>query len=229
MPWHAFMRVLINLKKNKYMIKKIKILAVLAMMSAMPVLASASTITSYMQLGSRGTDVTTLQTYLATDRTIYPQGLVTGYFGGLTQSAVSNFQERNGIDNTIGNGRVGPATLAVLNAKMNGTSVNTGDMAPMISAVGVNASSNSANVVWNTNEAAKGTVYYSTTPLVTYENTNSVNVSGSVAMTDGNLHVSQNVSLQNLQNNTTYYYMIYTTDASGYVSVTWPATFHTNN
>lgn len=216
-------------KKNKYMMKKIQVLAVLTMVTAMPFLASAATITSYMQLGSRGADVTTLQTYLATDRTIYPQGLVTGYFGGLTKSAVSNFQERNGIDNTIGNGRVGPATLAVLNTKMNGGSVNTGDTAPMISAAGVNVSRNSANVVWNTNEASKGVVYYSNVPLTTYENTNSVNVSGTTAMTDTNLNISQNVALSNLQANTTYYYMIYTTDASGYVSVTWPATFQTTN
>ncbi len=216
-------------KKNKYMMKKIQVLAVLTMAVAMPFLASAATITSYMYVGSTGADVTTLQTYLATDRTIYPQGLVTGYYGTLTKSAVSNFQERNGIDNTIGNGRVGPATLAVLNQKMNGTSVNMGDTAPMISAVGVNVSRNSANVVWNTNEASKGVVYYSTTPLVTYENTNSVNVSGMTAMTDTNLNISQNVALSNLQANTTYYYMIYTTDASGYVSVTWPATFQTTN
>jgi peptidoglycan hydrolase-like protein with peptidoglycan-binding domain len=211
------------------MIKKTKILAVLTMVIGMPFMTSASTITSYMQLGSRGTDVTTLQTYLATDRSIYPQGLVTGYFGGLTKSAVSNFQERNGIDNTIGNGRVGPATLAVLNAKMNGNPVAVGDTAPMISSVGVNVGINSASVVWNTNEASKGVVYYSTTPLVTYENINSVNVSGMTAMTDSNLNISQNVALSNLQANTTYYYMIYTTDSSGYVSVTWPATFQTTN
>lgn len=48
-------------------------------------------------------------------------------------------------------------------------------------------------------------------------------------MTDSNLNISQNVALSNLQANTTYYYMIYTTDSSGYVSVTWPATFQTTN
>jgi len=33
----------------------------------------------------------------------------------------------------------------------------------------------------------------------------------------------------NLQSDTVYYYLIYTTDQSGNVSVTWPASFHTNN
>lgn len=210
------------------MITKIKVLAVLTMVTAMPFLASAATISTYMQLGSRGADVTTLQTYLATDRSIYPQGLVTGYFGSLTKSAVSNFQERNGIDNTIGNGRVGPATLAVLNVKMAGGIVSPMASAPVISAVGVNVTNSSATVVWNTNEASRGMVYYSNTPLVTYENTNSVNVSGATAMTDSNLNIAQSVVISGLQSNTTYYYMVYTTDAAGLVSVTWPGTFRTN-
>jgi len=37
------------------------------------------------------------------------------------------------------------------------------------------------------------------------------------------------VSLQNLQPNTTYFYLIYTTDQKGNVSVTWPSTFQTTN
>jgi phosphodiesterase/alkaline phosphatase D-like protein len=56
-----------------------------------------------------------------------------------------------------------------------------------------------------------------------------VNVSGSTAMTDTNFRNAQSVSLQNLQANTTYYYLIYTTDQTGNVSVTWPATFQTTN
>jgi hypothetical protein len=72
-------------------------------------------------------------------------------------------------------------------------------------------------------------VYYSTSPLVTYERENSVDVSGSTAYTDTNIHTSQNVYLSNLQANSTYYYMIYTTDQNGNVSVTWPQTFQTTN
>jgi len=63
--------------------------------------ANAATLTRQLELGMRGDDVSSLQTFLAQDVTIYPQGLVTGYFGSLTKSAVSNFQARNGIS-TVG-------------------------------------------------------------------------------------------------------------------------------
>ncbi len=182
-----------------------------------------------LQLGMSGNDVSLLQTFLAGDATLYPQGLVTGYFGSLTKSAVSNFQARNGISNI---GRVGPQTLPILNLQMaNGLSNNTNGtgVAPLITSVSVSVSKNYANVIWNTNEFARGIVYYSTSPLVTYERTNSVDVSGATAMTDNDFHSSQNVSLQNLQANTVYYYLVYTTDQAGNVSVSWPSTFQTTN
>ena len=105
---------------------------------------------------------------------------------------------------------------------------NNGVAATILS-VGMSPSRNSASVTWNTNELAKGHLYYSTSPLMTVEHLNSVEVSGTVAATDGNLRTSQGVTLQNLQANTTYYYMVYTTDASGNVSVTWPTSFSTTN
>ncbi len=194
-----------------------------------PALSSAATLYRQLQLGMSGADVTDLQTFLAIDPTIYPQGLVTGYFGSLTKSAVSNFQERNNIDNTFGNGRVGPATMGVINSQMT-SGVNTNTNAPVITNTYVSASSNNATVNWSTSENSKGVVYYSTNPLSTYENTNSVTISGAnSAMTDSNLHVSQNVTLSNLSTNTLYYYMIYTTDQNGNVTVTWPSTFVTTN
>lgn len=70
--------------------------------------------------GSIGVDVTNLQKYLATDPTLYPEGLVTGTFGSLTLKAVQKFQEKYGIakKGVIGYGEVGPATRAKLNALM---------------------------------------------------------------------------------------------------------------
>lgn len=190
-------------------------------------LVSADALYRQLQLGMSGSDVRTLQTFLAVDPTIYPQGRVTGYFGYLTKSAVSNFQARNGIATV---GRVGPQTLGVINAQML-TGGNTGGdaYAPSISNLNVTTSSNSATVMWNTSEGAKGVVYYSNIPLTTYENDNSVNVSGMTAMTDNSLRTYQSVSLSNLQSNTTYYYLIYVTDSNGNVSVTMPnKTFRTN-
>ncbi|MEK7109154.1 MAG: peptidoglycan-binding protein, partial [Patescibacteria group bacterium] len=48
-----------------------------------------------------------LQTLLASDSDIYPEGLITGYFGALTSSAVRRFQARHGIEQL---GIVGPKT-----------------------------------------------------------------------------------------------------------------------
>jgi chitodextrinase len=110
------------------------------------------------------------------------------------------------------------------NGNNNNNNGNTGNfgVAPTISGVNVSTSgaSNSVNLSWSTNELAKGFIYYSTSPLNTYENENSVTVTGAnTASVSNNFVSSQTVSLQNLQANTTYYYMIYVTDQSGNVSV----------
>ena len=211
-----------SITKYGFMSKAIAAAAILAV--ALPTLASAATLDRQLELKMSGTDVSTLQTFLAQDVTIYPQGLVTGYFGYLTKSAVSNFQSRNGIPSV---GRVGPVTLVAINAQLAGGMSN--ENAPVISDITVNSSNNSATVSFTTNEAAKVVVFYSTSPLVTYERTNSVDVSGQSTMTDNAFRTSQNISISNLQANTNYYYMVYTTDQTGNVSVSWPSTFHTGN
>lgn len=62
--------------------------------------------------GLKNNDVTLLQEILATDSDIYPEGLVTGYFGPLTYKAVKRFQKKAGIEQV---GVVGPKTTAKLN------------------------------------------------------------------------------------------------------------------
>lgn len=207
------------------MFKKIGLIAVSALVIGMPLLASAATLTRQLEVGMSGADVSALQTFLAKDATLYPQGLVTGYFGPLTKAAVANFQSRNGIAAV---GRVGPATLPVLNLQI-AQGMNTDVNAPLITSVTTNVSTSTATVIWNTNESARGVVYYSSSPLVTQEHLNSVDVSGNIATNDGNSRTSQNVMISGLQPNTTYYYMVYTTDVAGNVSVTWPTTFRTAN
>jgi peptidoglycan hydrolase-like protein with peptidoglycan-binding domain len=81
-----------------------------------PQLAGAQTfpsLTAQAGIGSKGTNVSNLQTFLASNPMIYPEGLVTGYYGGLTAQAVRNFQLYYGIDQV---GNVGPITLAKLNS-----------------------------------------------------------------------------------------------------------------
>jgi len=70
------------------------------------------TLTRQLQEGMQGEDVKLLQKMLATDPDIYPEGLVTGYFGPMTKRAVQRFQEKAGIDQA---GRVGPQTLTRIN------------------------------------------------------------------------------------------------------------------
>lgn len=202
--------------------------ATLAVM-VLPFMAGAATLTRQLELGNTGSDVSTLQSFLSQNQTTYPQGLVTGYFGFLTKAAVSNFQSNNGLAAV---GRVGPQTLAVINFQMSGNSSNnTSTMnAPIITRVSINEDKNNASIEWSTNEQSKGMVYYSTNPINAVESLHAVSVTGSdIAMTDMSFRSAQDVSLPDLRSDTTYYYMIHTTDQEGNISVTWPSTFHTSN
>ena len=68
--------------------------------------------------------VSQLQKFLARDRTLYPEALITGYFGPATRRAVKRFQVKTGIVSagaSLSNptvGMVGPLTRAVLNTQM---------------------------------------------------------------------------------------------------------------
>lgn len=64
-------------------------------------------------------DVKRLQQILAKDKTIYPEGLATGFFGPATERAVKAFQKKQGIvtegtPETTGYGAVGPKTAKAL-------------------------------------------------------------------------------------------------------------------
>ncbi len=67
--------------------------------------------------GIRGDDVRQLQTFLAQDKGLYPEGTISGFYGPLTVKAVRAFQKKYGIDQV---GRVGPQTRAKLNEVFGG-------------------------------------------------------------------------------------------------------------
>lgn len=72
-----------------------------------------------LSVGSTGEDVTRLQQFLARDRNIYPEGMVTGYYGALTEAAVKRWQAAynivtSGTPSTTGFGQVGPRTAAAM-------------------------------------------------------------------------------------------------------------------
>ncbi len=204
--------------------RSLGLVATLLVVMGIPAISHADTLYRELEVGMSGSDVSSVQTFFAQDSTLYPQGLVTGYFGLFTKAAVATFQSRNDIPSV---GRIGPITLPILNAQI--ASGMSSAAAPGFANIAVGVNTNNASVSWNTNQLAKGVVYYSTNPLALTEHSNSVDVSGSAVMTDANFRFSQNVSLPGLSANTVYYYVIYATNQAGNVSITWPATFKTTN
>lgn len=198
-------------------------------------------LTGELDLGDRGSEVTELQTYLSADASIYPSGLVTGYFGQLTKAGVERFQAQQGIVSsgtpaTTGYGRVGPLTRTAINAKLAGGSVQTGDVnAPYIQTVNVTAGANNATVFWTASESSFGKVYYSTSPIrisnifdVRGTFSGEPSVSGTLAQYDNVPRISHTVNIGGLAANTTYYYLVVVHDAAKNVSISLPASFRTN-
>jgi peptidoglycan hydrolase-like protein with peptidoglycan-binding domain len=59
-------------------------------------------LTRTLATGMSGEDVRELQELLATDTELYPEGLVTGYYGPMTERAIQKLQARFGIEQ-VGN------------------------------------------------------------------------------------------------------------------------------
>jgi len=73
-------------------------------------------ITRQLAIGATGDDVRELQELLASDPELYPEGIITGYFGPLTARAIERLQERFGIERV---GEVGPLTRQTINQLLN--------------------------------------------------------------------------------------------------------------
>ncbi|MFH1188664.1 MAG: peptidoglycan-binding protein [bacterium] len=69
---------------------------------------------SDLHYGSQGEEVSELQEFLSYDVDVYPSGLVTGYYGTLTENAVKQFQKQSGLSET---GIVDAQTREQLNKK----------------------------------------------------------------------------------------------------------------
>lgn len=194
---------------------------------SVPAVSFADTLYRQLELGMTGGDVSSLQTFLAQDNTIYPQGLVTGYFGSLTKSAVSNFQARNGISSI---GRVGPVTMAAINLQMNGGVSGSDRSAPIISSLAVTMTNSSVTMNWNTSENSSAIIYYSTSPISMIEGsaTTPITIGGNSFLVHTDLRSSHSAIITGLQSNTTYYYVVYVRDGVGNENITWPSTFNTN-
>jgi len=80
-----------------------------------------------LKVGMTGDDVKLLQEILATDPEIYPEGLITGYYGKLTEQAVKRFQKKAGLDQA---GVVGPKTFAKINELLQEGAGSSGKVPP---------------------------------------------------------------------------------------------------
>ena len=182
---------------------------------------SFTPITTQLNLGNRGTNVTNLQTFFAANPSVYPEGLVTGYFGRLTKSAVINYQGQNDLDQV---GRVGPATLMSINNRINSGGWVLSDInAPLFYNIGKNITGNQFKMTFNTNENTTAYVAYSTSPIRIDEgNMDSSGfavINGMIVNSANSLNTSHNVTISGLSANTMYYYVVVAKDTAGNISV----------
>ncbi len=107
-----------RMKKIFIVLASLPLLILALPTAAQTTVSACPAIARSLSFGTSGTDVSALQQYLARDASIYPQGIVSGYFGVATKAALQRWQDTNGIvkPGLEGSGTVGPRTRAALNA-----------------------------------------------------------------------------------------------------------------
>ncbi len=137
--WRKNQLASLHFGKRKFLImdeKKLKLVLIASILMFFGAsFVEAQAVPKYPQdlyFGIKNSSVSMLQSDLSADSTVYPEKLVTGYFGFLTQKAVQRFQTKYGIVNsgtpsTTGYGRVGPKTRAKLNEVYGGGITSFGD------------------------------------------------------------------------------------------------------
>ncbi len=182
-------------------------------------------ISSQMGLGARGTSVASLQSFLASNSSVYPRALVTGYFGPFTMNAVAQFQIAYDLPPV---GIVGPLTLAKINSLIDsGKSIDVD--APIMSGIVANASSRTTFVTWGNNEMVRAKVFYSTTPISVMEAVSGEPFISGTSVFDSSLSMVKSFTLHDLMPSTLYYYVLESMDDSGNVTVSPALTFFTTN
>ena len=188
---------------NRYQLAFGILLATLLLSYALASHVEAQSIlfTQSMDIGSQGSQVTALQSFLSTKTAHYPEGLVTGYYGPLTAAAVMRFQCAeeivcSGSAATTGYGRVGPITLTQLNLRASGN-IGADVSAPYISGIVTVMSSTSATISFVTNELSMSKVVYSVFPLTVFESAGpgfAPVTNGTAVMSDANFRTAHSIS-----------------------------------
>lgn len=114
--------------------------------------------------GMSGDDVTRLQQFLARDPSVYPEAMITGYYGGLTEAAVKRFQCKNqivcdGTPETTGYGVTGPRTAALLALQCPAGGANVGGFIRVTPTSGSAPLNVSIEATVNTTKSCTGAVY----------------------------------------------------------------------
>jgi peptidoglycan hydrolase-like protein with peptidoglycan-binding domain len=206
-------------------------LAVLFVIAFIGMRYAEALVTTTLDPGATGADVSELQTYLATDASIYPEGLVTGYYGPLTMAAVQRFQCKyaivcSGDVSSTGYGRVGPLTLAKIQSLEGDTtssssSSNDGGFAPIMSPETVTVASTSATLSWTTNQASENSVLYASTwPFY---------IGTAPSASSPTFSTTASVTLQGLVPNHTYFYVRQSVNGAGDVQYDMGKSFTTSS
>ena len=187
--------------------------------------STLATLSGQLDVGSTGQDVRTLQTLLGSNPLVYPQDLVTGYYGPLTKTAVVQFQIAYGLPPV---GRVGPQTLALVNQLIeNDTPIDVS--APTVSSVAVSTTETTATITWTTDETASGSVHYDLVPIQFRE----TSMAHEEPWTSGTLvaetvsGTSHRVVITGLSPSHTYYVSTESRDLTGNITVTLSQPFTT--
>lgn len=189
--------------------------------------------TKYLRRGLKNVEIENLQAFLKEFPDIYPEGLLTGYYGELTERAVRKFQKKYGEDD---DGKIGPKTRKLLNWRIQELLTqgagNSGKIPPgLLHALGIqkkiatstppildttppiisdinatDIASTTTSIVWTTNEVADSLVSYATSSPIASENKTEISNSSYVT--------NHNIGLIDLTASTTYYYMITSKDSS---------------
>ncbi len=187
--------------------------------AVLPSLAAAA-FTENLSLGSNGEQVRALQIFLATNKNIYPEGLVTGFFGKITEQAVIRFQRTNGLDQV---GRVGPKTREILNKLTKESLIlETNNLyVPQIFQISTSTAYDTAYIFWTTNKNTKSTLWYS--------NMTPVNTVSANKIEDATFNTSHSVNISGLSPDTIYYYVIKVFDSKNNVATSTELSFTTLN
>ncbi|MCR4281262.1 MAG: peptidoglycan-binding protein [Candidatus Kaiserbacteria bacterium] len=118
------------------------LIVALALFANVGVAATASSTScplagSSLKKGSSGDAVSRLQRFLAEDPGVYPEAIVSGTFGSLTEVAVKRWQVKfnivtSGTPDTTGFGAVGPRTIATMITQCSGSTQRPIAAAPAV-------------------------------------------------------------------------------------------------